>query len=1173
MKNVVKRICHFLSAAVMMSSFGAVPVTAAKPTDSEVFIFDTLKKQESFIYNSATYMFEGRTESGFGYGSYEKGNITFAEEKKDGIGYEHYFSADKNGVFTDVLFGKIIDSGKLHISYSLRPHENQYQMYIPAADTKDSDTIDGYDADKLNHSSYNLLFKKINEVNGAIGVSPDGDTNGADNMEWSGAPLAAGKWYKADIIYDLDAKRYDVYINGVKHGSGAFIHDGIKGIRGGDSSYVSGYDIDDLYVHSYADTDKIYLATEGLKELPDGTFYLSLAPSEYVEGLNAYGLTIKDAATGEDILDLTDDADFVETTTNGDGKIYIQLPKEVAGRDFIISGKNISGSTSGAKEIEAVTITVPGTAKAGSDRYYFMNETFESSEIGTVPAGWSGTGMVTASETNTVKITDGTIAHAFPLNTPVTDNFTIEFDVKRDENKAWSLDGTLYGNSGAKVSFLTADTDGKIGFGADRSGTITESSLNNPPEWEHIKLAVDMGSGVYTVTAGTVVEQLQTTLLGMFAAGISGIEFGGSAAVDNVKIYKNTKYYLNDDFNSMSSKYHKVLWNGDITHPDAPNDKYNPQEVAAEKLADISFGVENVGYTDTYEWKKYFSSGGWFDPDITNYVNLNDADNKNRPETYLSNVRAFGITPTAGETESVASSTGDLMQADTESASNYWTKEKAAAGDKVLFVAPRLIDLNSAKYAEPKQRRIVKYFDRAITPGTPFTMEFLMHVGSSNWVQEPFGISLIEKGQEPDNQNNLLLGYTGNASGAGEKEDAYRAMAAPNTDTSLETVLKSKAENAVILTSGSDKLSLGYWANGHWGDSSHVKNFLPTSNTLKKVTVTVTPNTDGTTTIGYSIQQSEDKTFSGKATVQRNFKTKELIGMAFDTYDLTWSNGGTDTGTLGVNYWSDVCRMGAYGIMYDDLKVFETAASNPGVYVKSVTEVDYADNQTEINGKITDSAKAVAVNFSAPAANSSIQTDGIIELIDISDNRTVEALKTLSSDGKTVYISPQKGFTAGKSYYLSVNNNLEFEPNNASQLIESFICKISCSEGNKLEIYKTRLVNPILKDGAYTYEQLRPAKFETINTCGTNPTKLYVDGYSANGGDELAAVIAYYDTVDGISTLADVQWIPFTTEKGGFSKSFEIEPPSEYKSVQAFVWMNNNTYKPLINAIGLAKAE
>lgn len=79
-----------------------------------------------------------------------------------------------------------------------------------------------------------------------------------------------------------------------------------------------------------------------------------------------------------------------------------------------------------------------------------MNETFEASEIGTVPAGWSGTGMVTASETNAVKITDGTIAHAFPLNTPVTGNFTIEFDVKRDENKAWSLDGTLYGNSGAR---------------------------------------------------------------------------------------------------------------------------------------------------------------------------------------------------------------------------------------------------------------------------------------------------------------------------------------------------------------------------------------------------------------------------------------------------------------------------------------------------------------------------------------------------------------------------------------------------------------------------------------------------------------------------------------------------------------------------------------------------
>ncbi len=1195
-KRTFKTICSVLSAALLLTSFSVSPVSAAKP---EVYMFETMGG--SFMLqkgpNANAGGWVGGQVNGFIYKSdntgfgYLKREGTFAQvtEKSGDVAYNTYLQSGGGNQLAENMFGTVVDSGKLHISYSTMPvsEDNALRIYVnDAGDELEGDgtiKVDGYDKDNQSHVSKNVLF-----TNNNVWLSEKSDgTEQRENLK----VLTANSWYKVDIIYDFDKGNFTAYLNGEKLGTEPFYRYGLKGIHGSydkesgtstawTTSLIKNFALDDFYVHSYEGTEKVHFATEGAKQLTDGSFCIAVSPSEYVEGLVDL-VTLTDAATGEEVY-----CDAIEA--RADGQLYITLPAECAGMNIVLNADVTEQTTSGATAVEEFVFTIPGENVNQVKEYYFVNDSFDGLELGRAPLTYtSQNAVITAKDAGkAVTLTDGTLTKKLAQSTPVTGDFSVEFDVKR--NSAYALDAMLYGADAAKVNLLTAGTDGAVSFAADRSGTLAASTLTSSNAWEHVKIDVDMATEKLNVQMGANTAVHQTTLKGMLAAGISGIKLSGSAEVDNVKIYKNVKYYLYDDFNDMNSNFSKYsYWNRTQTNLS--------DHIASRgtETSDTLAAVEQEAY-DRGIWalKDYYASNGWFDPEVTTGTAL-DGENADKEHTYFSQTKAFAVTPAAPTNSTLwKSESGTIQQADAAGPGNYWTKEKAAAGDKVLFVGPRLLELrdtnNEGPRVTPKQRRIVKYFDRSISAGTPFTMEFLMK--APDWQDfrvGAFGFSLIEKGQEASNHDNLLFGFSGVATITTDNKtfqntdnpDHQQAFFAPITDSSLATELESKLEGSEYFKKGDQLLSQGsYLMRGSWG-AGDVRETLPVGSQLRKITVTVTPKEDGTTTITYAHEKDASTTITGTVTVPRDFNSKEFVGLAIDTYDLTWINGGDAAkiydATL-IKYWDDsYLKKGNHGMMFDDLKIYETGATNPGgIYIKSIAGADYEYNQIDITGGVSDSARAVAINFSAGVASSSACANGIINLIDAETGEVVETTKDISADGKTVYVIPADGFTGGKSYYLAIDNNLEFSPNNASQFIEPKLYSFNCVEGEAFGIIESNLMDPITKDGVLTYEQLKPARGKTIlaNALSGQSTRLYVDGFSKVGGENMVAIIGYYTTNNGMDTLVDMQWIPFTSEVGAFTKYFNLSTTENFDEVRAFVWTADGKYKPLVAAVGLTVA-
>lgn len=1214
----MKKISAILATCMLVGTLGSVPAYAAP---QEVLLFETFEGASS-AWNNQDFIFQGKT--GLGVASWAN-NFSLATSSIDEVSYDSFAKVTGDSYFKPRLFGKVIDSGKVHISYSYKTGNSANSAYLMAIDAVDDteNGVDGYDVTQASHAVPSMVFAKDGKINVTDNSALYGEgTDGfAEHITSTENAYDTDTWYKADVLYDLDSKTYKAYVNGVFCGEGECRdYIGIKGLGKREGSWITvpsgeAY-IDDIYVHEYDDNETITLATEGVKKLPDGTYILSLAPSEYIKDFSEYSIILSDAATGDDFLN---NYSFEENTSvANDGKLTLHLPADVAGREFVILGSDITGSTSGATEIAPLLIRIPAsTASDGNKSYYYMNESFDAYKGGTAPAGWTlGVGSVLDSrwllpagsqasqalsavngaDGKGVKISGNSdmLYYYFPSITPVSGQFTIEFDVNRGENADWKLNYVLYEdykaaqeagvNAAERMSFemIKTDTDGNVLYAAERSSEAVDTEADNAAGvWEHIKIDVDMGSNTYDITVGNVSKKVETTFKGLLSSGIMGIGINGTdTAFDNFKVYKNTNSYLSDNFNTYSSKKIQVGWDGTTKTVDGePITDYTTTD-----LGDYLVGREDIGVVDIYRWYKFFSSNGWIDPDVTKLSAL-DAAGISDNENWLGNTKAVALTPAEGS--EVAK--GQLLRAEESSPANYWTKAKAESGDKVLMLAPRLIDENRST-TEKQQRRIVKYFDRAVTPGTPLTIEFLCALPgvSDTFLSMPFGISLIEDGQDAADKNNLLLGYTGNGTSSyqitGNNVDScFRAMVAPNTDISFKELLANDADGSSVFKYNNIPLSEGgYRKDGWWvGESTGypAKAFLPAGSALQKITVTVTPNSDSTTTIGYKLAGKTvdiaggssfvNEDVAGTVTVNRDFTSKTFTGIAFDIMDMSWTSYGNGDTQLGVNWdTSSELADGAHCIMIDELNVSETSGKDESVHVKGINALDYADVKTSVEDTVASTAKALEIEFSAPVSETVIGKEGMVALVNANTNENVLLSGELSSDSTVYTIYPDK-LEAETNYNLIVSNNIEFAPNNANQLTENYVKSFKCVAAKDINIYDSMIANAIQRNGAYTYENIKPAKATTVNTIDGTPTKLYINGVSAKDNTSLLGIIAYYATNElGNVSLVKCQFVPIdVAQSGEFKKFVTLELPSEeFDSIAAFVWSDDNTYQPLCDA-------
>ncbi len=182
---------------------------------------------------------------------------------------------------------------------------------------------------------------------------------------------------------------------------------------------------------------------------------------------------------------------------------------------------------------------------------------------------------------------DEGICYYFPTGVASGD-FTLEFDVKTTAAAGWKLSYVNYDNWDSMYArqdgYINADVNGAyasvtqnharvalMGMPNDSSNLMVNNTINmttldtdtnldiSADTWTNVKAEFNLNTGVYLITVTPQGGASQTYTWtdgarGRFEKGVKGIGLtrnaqGGDTLFDNIKVYKNDSYYINDNFN------------------------------------------------------------------------------------------------------------------------------------------------------------------------------------------------------------------------------------------------------------------------------------------------------------------------------------------------------------------------------------------------------------------------------------------------------------------------------------------------------------------------------------------------------------------------------------------------------------------------------------------------
>lgn len=1178
---------------------GMCSITSMASADNSICLFETFSVGTASFNSSSELLASeismwGENRFGFMSDSYNKA----LEVHGGGTGTQ--------GAGFDKNFGKIIDTGKLHLSYNFKNTATDKMEYGISLIS----TFGGLNA-STPHDGYNTNYIDVNSLAKTMVLSTDETDDGNDTegvikchektsstSVVNAGTYESGKWNKADIVYDFDLGTYTAFLNGVRVGTGE-LDGGIKGLRGmiypGNGRSVADYAgnvsayLDDLYLHEYKNDEKISLACDNIT-YEDGCYIATISLSEYVGDISADDFAFTDAASGEEIV-------FEDSGLEGlNSTFVVLLPETCAGKEVVISNySDLVGAATGATEITPITLRIP-KENNGKGKYYYMKENFNIYSEG-IPASWNlgyygaprsdsrfliddtvdsaslgSFSTITNSIDSTKalgigKIDDSTNTKAlyywFKSKTPAAGDFTVEFDSYREANSGWSLYYILSEDYAEDIEkgvtsfkdtnrmsrkLAYTDTNGKLYTTINMQlNRQDDTGLTVPEGWSHIKISVNMDTNQYTFSVNNG-EAKTVNLSNLFQSllinGISGIGFNrisaqsGAVGIDNVEVYRNTNTYLFDDFNDHSVAY--------VQGTDSNNWGWTRAEAAARGIDDGSSA------------RYFFSSGGWVDPDVSDFTTNPDLSASGFTR---SNTKKYGLTPS----NATASNKNGLIQATTESADNYWTASEYTNGEKVLALVPRLMaDANSVK----SQKRIQRFTDVPIAPGTPFNIEFEFYAGDIK--NAAWGISLIEEG-DIYSKKNLILGYSGTCGNTGKQNNGYKALFSTDGYNSLEECLADSKTTGKLLTlfktADNKAFSQGlYTQNANYGISP--ASFLPENNKLQKVILSVIPNSDGTAVVKYTLEKTG---ISGSVTVHRNFNQKSIVGIALDVMDVNYSDIGLVAGSQKTY---DSYRY----ILFDNLNIYETdrnlqKVGSNSAHIESVYAVNAIGEKTPIGASIPKNTKKIEINFSASVADT-VKGEGVIELRNTKANKCMDCEKVVSEDGKKVTLVPPSGiFNEDAKYNLWVDISCQFKSGNTDQLSEKYIKEFSCvdsGDDDKVCISNARFMNPITiydenKEAiGVDFSMLKPVK--SLSDINEN-TKFYVNG-SSMGNVNVSLLLGYYSQIGYANALVDANIDTVTVTEGEFSKSLDLDMPDDelgVSSIKGFIW-NAVNFSPYVKA-------
>lgn len=302
MKKLSKRLSLFVCLTIIANLLVfSAPVVLASNSEAEVLykssFSDYTKDGSPKGWAKASYLLKSGTEventSSYAFAANEKG------------GHNNILKIDStslgNAVADVIPFGKIISSGKLHISYDSKiPQEDTVSSVAVVLFNNHYNTNNQYENDNANAGVYTGYGSYIaDDFRGSVGqhqshlmkvyYSTDGvaaekkgnvyvtGKNGGQRYGCltlaENASVTIGEWYHTDLIVDLDNNNYNVWINGTKATDSSqtlLSSDGYNEFKGLGFLQPNGDVMQGLYdnitVTHYAANDKIQMLADAGKE-------------------------------------------------------------------------------------------------------------------------------------------------------------------------------------------------------------------------------------------------------------------------------------------------------------------------------------------------------------------------------------------------------------------------------------------------------------------------------------------------------------------------------------------------------------------------------------------------------------------------------------------------------------------------------------------------------------------------------------------------------------------------------------------------------------------------------------------------------------------------------------------------------------------------------------------
>ena len=1118
-----KKISMFLSLALTMQMFAGINVRAAK----------TDKADGKILYMNDFSTYKGRTPEGMIQTQADNYRI-MNYQTEDGNRYMTDYSASVSNISEAVPFDEIIDNGFVHISLDMRFSDsavsNNRHVTLGLFSTRESyrkagetltDNLYGEDVTKFESSAENGSFVPLTRLNSVANANYNAIID--DQEIWCNPnegnysaikPFNAKQWYKTDILVDVKAGTYKMYIDGAEVGSSAMHANhtfansattgftGFKGFGIFRQNTVPEFHIDNLYIAHYneAPVDIDALVSNDVVSQESASLDIVLTQALASVPTTA-DITIKDgkgnAVTGFEVLNATNSKfsiDFSNCENLPSGKLVITT--------------DLKGAATNAS-VEAIEFLSICQKSEAIDKYVIMSEDFEQG----LSADWN-VKTYEAVEGNkhhtktTVEATDAEVKaeegrgnvlqingdgmyYFFP-RTVAAENFVMEFEINYDlpAGDTWSVGFIKNANydlcadkgidiyNRSKMFGVTRGSEDTDKLGYFRSSAITTAAADywtvnetapaksmSPDTWHSVKIeynAVSSKTGdkkIGVSVDGGAYEYVAMLPILSYSTGVAGISFfkndavetdaQGTVKIDNVKVYRESGYALNQSFDNYNSTY----------------SSYYP----------IPYSWRGIDSSEVDASKNYFDTGHRADGGA-----------------YLATVEGADYS------------------------------EETNASDKAIDIT------TTVDRTKRPNNFIVHRFANSIDKGQPFTVEFDVKYNengtTSSWTGDRFGVTLTNDTtimyQGTDNPDTTRYNSILMMDGAGDLK-AYRAGKATVSHYLSDGTLNGS--NITDISADKVNLTCGVWHNLKMvfnADRSAYKLYVDGSETAYEVAVDA------------DLRGIEDAVTG--------------IGFATRAYN---ANSGVYIDNLKV-YEND-----------DTEAMLQNANKNTIVGVKA----ELVDGSvTDVAGTLSTQTDKIRVAFSENLNDCA----NIADAVHLTEKGSTVDLGVITVSGNEIIIDVDT-LSEDKKYQLSVAKNIAFTSSSYASMSDNYIQVFDVADEAKTEEVTTEAVFEKYVEFGYVkgseVEKTLEECWIPVNSISDFNKydirhKVQIVNNTSVSVDVIIAVASY---VSNDQRLSDAE-VKFKTIGAGETYSetdYNVVDINNADFVKGFIW-NKNTLKP-----------